>query len=91
MLHSISGVFPIGAFLLLHFISNSEATSSVQAYNDQAKLLTRFFVLEWIFIFIPILFHAQYGIYVWYRGELNVRSIHGLAIGSTLRNAGPES
>jgi succinate dehydrogenase / fumarate reductase cytochrome b subunit len=29
-------------------------------------------VLEWVFIFIPILFHALYGIYIWYRGESNV-------------------
>ena len=74
-LHSLSGVVPIGAFLLEHFISNSEATKGVQAYNDQVKFLTSLpfvHVLEWVFIFIPILYHALYGIYIWYRGESNV-------------------
>jgi succinate dehydrogenase / fumarate reductase, cytochrome b subunit len=74
-LHSLSGVVPIGAFLVEHFISNSEATKGVQAYNDQVKFLTSLpfvHVLEWVFIFIPILYHALYGIYIWYRGESNV-------------------
>ena len=74
-LHSLSGIVPIGAFLVEHFISNSEAAKGVQAYNDQVKFLTSLpfvHVLEWVFIFIPILFHALYGIYIWYRGESNV-------------------
>ena len=74
-LHSLSGIVPIGAFLVEHFISNSEAANGVQAYNDQVKFLTSLpfvHVLEWVFIFIPILFHALYGIYIWYRGESNV-------------------
>lgn len=74
-LHSLSGIVPIGAFLIEHFISNSEATKGVMAYNDQVKFLTGLpfvAVLEWVFIFIPILYHALYGIYIWYRGESNV-------------------
>ena len=67
--------FPIGAFLIEHFISNSEATKGVQAYNDQVKFLTSLpfvHVLEWVFIFLPLLYHALYGIYIWYKGESNV-------------------
>jgi succinate dehydrogenase / fumarate reductase cytochrome b subunit len=74
-LHSLSGVVPIGAFLVEHFISNSEATKGVVAYNEQVKFLTSLpfvHVLEWVFIFLPILYHALYGIYIWYRGESNV-------------------
>jgi succinate dehydrogenase / fumarate reductase cytochrome b subunit len=74
-LHSLSGIVPIGAFLVEHFISNSEATKGVVAYNEQVKFLTGLpfvNVLEWVFIFIPILYHALYGIYIWYRGESNV-------------------
>jgi succinate dehydrogenase / fumarate reductase, cytochrome b subunit len=74
-LHSLSGIVPIGAFLLEHFISNAEATNGAQAYNDHVKFLTSLpfvHVMEWVFIFIPILYHALYGIYIWYRGESNV-------------------
>lgn len=74
-LHSLTGIIPIGAFLVEHFISNSEATNGVAAYNEQVKFLTSLpfvHVLEWVFIFIPILYHALYGFYIWYRGESNV-------------------
>ena len=74
-LHSLSGIVPIGAFLIEHFISNSESANGVQAYNDQVKFLTSLpfvHVLEWVFIFIPLLYHALYGIWIWYRGDSNV-------------------
>ena len=74
-LHSLTGIVPIGAFLVEHFISNSEATNGVIAYNEQVKFLTSLpfvHVLEWAFIFIPLLYHALYGFYIWYRGESNV-------------------
>lgn len=74
-LHSLTGIVPIGAFLLEHLISNSESVHGVQAYNDQVKFLTSLpfvHVLEWVFIFIPLLYHGLYGVYIWYRGESNV-------------------
>ena len=74
-LQSLTGIIPIGAFLIEHFISNSEAANGVQAYNDQVKFLTSLpfvHVLEWVFIFIPLLYHALYGLYIWYGGESNV-------------------
>ena len=74
-LHSLTGIVPIGAFLLEHFISNSEAAKGVVAYNDTVKFLTGLpfvHVLEWVFIFLPILYHALYGFYIWYGGESNV-------------------
>jgi succinate dehydrogenase / fumarate reductase cytochrome b subunit len=74
-LHSLTGIIPIGAFLIEHFISNSEATNGVQAYNDQVKFLTSLpfvHVMEWVFIFLPLLYHSLYGFYIWYRGESNV-------------------
>ena len=74
-LHSLTGIIPIGAFLVEHFISNSEATNGVAAYNEQVKFLTSLpfvHVLEWVFIFIPLLFHGLYGLWIWYRGDSNV-------------------
>ena len=74
-LHSLTGIIPIGAFLIEHLISNSESMRGVQAYNDQVKFLTSLpfvHVLEWVFIFIPLIYHGLYGVYIWYRGESNV-------------------
>jgi succinate dehydrogenase / fumarate reductase cytochrome b subunit len=74
-LHSLSGIIPVGAFLLEHFISNAFATNGPIAYTDQVKFLTGLpfaFWLEVFGIYIPILFHALYGFYIWYTGESNV-------------------
>jgi len=74
-LHSITGIVPIGAFLVEHFVSNAFATNGPQAYGDQVKFLTGLpftFLLELFFIYIPIAYHALYGLYIWYRGEGNV-------------------
>ena len=73
--HSLSGIVPIGAFLLEHFISNAEAFKGPEAYGKQVAFLNSLpFVvgLELFFIWIPILFHGLYGIYIWWRGDSNV-------------------
>jgi succinate dehydrogenase / fumarate reductase cytochrome b subunit len=74
-LHSLLGIIPIGAFLLEHLLSNFEALKGPIAYGDQVKFLNALplvRVLEWTFIFIPILYHAVYGVYIWLRGKSNV-------------------
>src|SRR5215475_12082170 len=67
-LHSLSGIVPIGAFLIEHIISNFEAIHGWTAYGQQVKFLNALplvRVLEWTFIFIPILYHGFYGLYIW--------------------------
>ena len=74
-LHSICGVVPIGAFLLEHFISNAEAFKGPLAYGKQVEFLNSLpfvFLLELFFIWIPILYHGLYGIYIWYQGDTNI-------------------
>lgn len=74
-LHSLSGVVPIGAFLIEHFISNSEALHGPVAYAHTVQFLNSLPwvpVLEWGLIFLPLLYHSLYGFYIWYRGQSNV-------------------
>ncbi|HEY7404141.1 MAG TPA: succinate dehydrogenase [Candidatus Angelobacter sp.] len=74
-LHSLSGIVPVGAFLIEHFISNAFATNGPHAYANQVRFLTSLPfvpVLEVVGIYIPILYHALYGFYIWFRGESNV-------------------
>src|ERR1041385_3393023 len=74
-LHSLSGIVPVGAFLLEHFISNAFATNGPNAYGAQVKFLTGLpfvLVLEIVGIYIPLLYHALYGFYIWFRGQSNV-------------------
>ena len=74
-LHSLTGIIPVGAFLAEHFWSNSAALVSAEKYNrtseDLQTIPYRIFV-EWLFIFLPILYHGGYGVYIWLRGKSNV-------------------
>ncbi len=74
-LHSLSGIVPVGAFLFEHIlISNSTAISGPDAYARQVSFLANLplvFFLELFGIWLPILFHALYGFYIWYRGDGN--------------------
>src|SRR5262249_5105627 len=75
-LHSLTGIIPIGAFLIEHIlISNATAINGPSAYARQVRFLASLpmvIALEALGIWIPILFHALYGFYIWYRGEANV-------------------
>jgi succinate dehydrogenase / fumarate reductase, cytochrome b subunit len=74
-LHSLLGVIPIGAFLLEHLLSNFEALKGPAAYGEQVKFLNGLPLvraLEWVFIFLPLLYHGIYGVYIWIRGKSNV-------------------
>ncbi len=74
-LHSLTGIVPIGAFLIEHLVSNWEALKGPAAYAAQVKWLNALpfvRVLEWAFIFLPLIYHAGYGMYIWLRGKSNV-------------------
>ncbi len=74
-LHSLLGVIPIGAFLIEHLLSNFEATKGPAAYAAQVYFLNHLpmvRVLEWAFIFLPLLYHGFYGVYIWIRGKSNI-------------------
>jgi succinate dehydrogenase / fumarate reductase cytochrome b subunit len=74
-LHSLTGIIPIGAFLVEHILSNFETWNGPLAYAQQVKFLNSLplvRVLEWAFIFIPLAFHALYGVWIAIRGRSNV-------------------
>ena len=75
-LHSLTGIIPVGAFLFEHIlISNASAIGGPIAYARQVRFLASLPlvpILELFGIWLPILFHALYGFYIWYRGETNV-------------------
>src|ERR1700723_1083493 len=74
-LHSLPGIVPIGAFLVEHIVSNYETVNGPLAYAQQVKFLNSLplvRVLEWCFIFIPLAFHALYGVWIAFRGRATV-------------------
>src|SRR2546429_10019944 len=76
-LHALTGVLPVGAFLAEHFWSNSAALVNAPKYDEVSRdLQTIPFrpIVEWAIIFLPMLYHAVYGVYTWLRGKSNISS-----------------
>jgi succinate dehydrogenase / fumarate reductase cytochrome b subunit len=74
-LHSVTGVLPIGAFLAEHFFTNSFAMFGPQVYNSKIEFfmgLPYILLIEVCLIWIPILFHGLYGLYIVYSGQVNI-------------------
>lgn len=76
-LHSLAGIVPLGLFLIEHFFSNATAVIGEQKYNEQIEGLQSIPflpVIEIVFIAIPLLYHAIYGIYLSLISKSNVRT-----------------
>jgi succinate dehydrogenase / fumarate reductase cytochrome b subunit len=78
-MHSLTGVIPVGGFLVFHLLTNAsilDGAATFQYRVDQIHDLGDFtlLLLEWPFIFLPILFHAVVGLMIVCRGMRNVAS-----------------
>jgi succinate dehydrogenase / fumarate reductase cytochrome b subunit len=74
-LHSLLGVIPVGLFLIQHLVVNHFATRGAEAFNKAAhfmEMLPFRYVLEVGIIFLPILYHAIYGVYIAFTAKNNV-------------------
>ena len=76
-LHSLSGIVPIGAFLIEHLLTNSMAFAGPEKFNNAVHKLHELpylWALEIFGIFLPLAFHVIYGIKIAMTAELNVAS-----------------
>ena len=74
-LHSLLGIIPIGAFLIVHLMVNHQATQGAEAFNKAAgfmESLPFLLVTELILIYIPILYHGLYGIHIAFTAKENI-------------------
>jgi succinate dehydrogenase / fumarate reductase cytochrome b subunit len=64
-LFSLSGLVPIGAYLFVHLATNASVINGPMTFQDQVDRIHSLGLVlplvEWVFIFIPILFHAFVG------------------------------
>ncbi|HSE25551.1 MAG TPA: succinate dehydrogenase cytochrome b558 subunit [Pyrinomonadaceae bacterium] len=66
-LHQLSGIVPLGLFLLEHFYTNSKALDGAEHFNDAVKDLQSIPYILFIEIggiFIPLIYHAVYGLVI---------------------------
>jgi succinate dehydrogenase / fumarate reductase cytochrome b subunit len=81
-LHQLTGILPLGVFLLEHFYTNSKAIGSIaagktgeQLFNESvAELQSIPYILfvEVLGIFIPLIYHAVYGLIITFQGRPNI-------------------
>ena len=66
-LHAISGLVPVGAFLVFHLAVNSSALRGAEAYDRMVQRLQQLplvVVLELALVLAPMAYHGLYGLYL---------------------------
>lgn len=74
-LHSLSGVVPVGGFMLFHLFTNAKATQGQEAFDAAVRDISHMpfvTVIEFAVILLPLLFHTVYGIGIAINGKPNV-------------------
>jgi len=65
-LHSLSGLVPVGAYMLVHLVTNASVLNGAGTFQKNVYTIHSLGALlplvEWTFIFLPILFHAIVGV-----------------------------
>ena len=66
-LHQLSGIMPLGIFLLEHFYTNSKALTGPADFNNAVRELQSIPYILFVEIggiFIPLIYHAVYGLVI---------------------------
>jgi succinate dehydrogenase / fumarate reductase cytochrome b subunit len=76
-LHSLTGLVPLGGYLIFHLATNAAIIDGIETYQHRADQIhrlgpTTILILEWLLIFIPLIFHSLIGLLIVMRGKRNV-------------------
>jgi len=64
-LHSLTGILPVGAFMVFHLWTNAKALGGQEPFDAAVRDISHtpyLPILEWGTILLPLLFHASYGV-----------------------------
>ncbi len=73
-LHQLSGIVPLGLFVFAHFYTNSKALGGAEKFNEAAgeiHSIPYLIFVEWFGIFIPLIYHAVYGLFITWETRAN--------------------
>lgn len=75
-IHSLTGIVPLGLYMFVHLATNASLLNGTQTFqravyliHSPGKLLP---LIEWVFIFLPLVFHAVIGVWIAKTGKSNV-------------------
>lgn len=74
-IHSLLGIIPIGAFLIVHLLVNHQATQGAEAFNKASNVMESLpflIIVEFILIYIPLLYHGLFGIHIAFTAKNNI-------------------
>lgn len=75
-LHSLLGIIPLGGFIVVHGLANYQAFErGPEGFGKAVNFINSMPVLpllEIFFIYLPLLFHGIYGLYVAYQSNSNL-------------------
>jgi succinate dehydrogenase / fumarate reductase, cytochrome b subunit len=66
-IHSLTGIVPVGGFLLFHFYENGAIFYGAEAYDvmaEEARGIRYLEILEIFVVFLPLLYHMLYGLFI---------------------------
>lgn len=67
-LHSLTGLIPVGAYMVVHLVTNASVLEGPGKFQQQVYLIHSLGavlpVVEWVFIFLPIIFHGVVGLFI---------------------------
>ncbi len=73
-LHQLTGIIPLGVFLLEHFYTNSKAMTGPGDFNNAVRDLQSIpyiIFIETMGIFVPLIYHAVYGLFITWEARPN--------------------
>lgn len=74
-LHSLTGVVPVGLFMLFHLFTNAKALGGQGSFEravEEIQALPYLPILEVALVMLPLTFHALYGVKLAFEGRANV-------------------
>jgi succinate dehydrogenase / fumarate reductase, cytochrome b subunit len=67
-LHSLSGIVPVGAYMVVHLVTNASVLDGPATFQRNVysihSLGAMLPLVEWVFIFLPLIYHAVYGVLI---------------------------
>src|SRR3954468_24268179 len=73
-LHQLTGIIPLGVFLLEHFYTNSKAMTGSADFNNAVRDLQSIpyiIFVETLGIFVPLIYHAVFGLFITWEARPN--------------------
>jgi succinate dehydrogenase / fumarate reductase cytochrome b subunit len=75
-IHSLLGIVPLGLYMVVHLSTNASLLNAPETFqravymiHSPGKLLP---LIEWAFIFAPLIFHAVLGVWIAKTGKINL-------------------